>query len=73
MGMSSNDCEETEKETDTFYCNYCGVDDWFDCLCSNSENESQSDKKEMKVKKIHQKYFAISMRNVEPNSIGNKD
>ena len=41
----TNNCEETEKETDAFYCNSCGVDDWFDCLCSDSENESQSDKK----------------------------
>ena len=36
-----NDCEETEKEneTDTFYCNSCGADDWFDRMCSNSEYE----------------------------------
>ena len=39
------DCEET----DTFYCNSCGVDDWFDCLCSDSENESQSDKKAIEI------------------------
>ena len=37
----SNDCEKTE----IFHCHSCGVDDWFDCLCSDSENESQSDKK----------------------------
>ena len=40
----SNDCEKTE----IFYCHSCGVDDWFDCLCSDSENESQSDKKAIK-------------------------
>ena len=41
----SNDCEKTE----IFYCNSCGVDDWFDCLCSDSENESQSDKKAIEI------------------------
>ena len=41
----SNDCEKT----DTFYCNSCGVDDWFDCLCSDSENESQNDKKRIEI------------------------
>ena len=37
------------EETDAFYCNSCGVDDWFDCLCSDSENESQSDKKAIEI------------------------
>ena len=41
----SNDCEKTE----IFYCHSCGVDDWFDCLCSDSENESQSDKKAIEI------------------------
>ena len=41
----SNDYEKTE----IFYCHSCGVDDWFDCLCSDSENESQSDKKGIEV------------------------
>ena len=41
----SNDCEKTE----IFYCHSCGVDDWFDCLCSDSENESQSDKKSIEI------------------------
>ena len=41
----SNDCEKTE----IFYCHSCGVDNWFDCLCSDSENESQSDKKAIEI------------------------
>ena len=39
----SNDCEKT----DTFYCNSCGADDCFDCMCSDSENETKSNKKEI--------------------------
>ena len=41
----SNDCEKTE----IFYCHSCGVDDWFDCLCSDSENETKSDKKAIEI------------------------
>ena len=41
----SNNCEETE----IFYCHSCRADNWFDCLCSDSENESQSDKKAIEI------------------------
>ena len=42
-----NYCEETE----TFHCNSCKADDWFDYVCSESADESKSGKKKMEVKK----------------------
>ena len=43
------DVEKMYKK-DTFYCNSCGADDWFDCDCSYSEYEFQIVKK-----RCHQK------------------
>ena len=57
-GEGSNSIEKTLKKfigdvekmykKDTFYCNSCGADDWFDCDCSYSEYESNSEKKVIK-------------------------
>ena len=37
-----NECFESCNEKDTFFCDICNVDDWFDCICTETENETKS-------------------------------
>ena len=38
----NNEIFDACSEKDTFFCNSCNVDDWFDCMCSETEDETKS-------------------------------
>ena len=41
-----NEFVEACKEKDNFICNSCNADDWFDCLCSETEDETMNPQNE---------------------------
>lgn len=62
------------KQTDSFYCNSCGVDNWFDCMCPDSDYETKSEKKTIEEKGKPNNYSDSEYKSPreEETTVGNK-